>query len=276
MPTTPISKRETIFELRRRLGCTEGDAAALIAAAAQGGRTAELKQTIGDWETPPPGGNRPHGALTTIITDESGDYVLETERKKSNSKRLAKRPSRMTFLISSRGRDGQPTTLAVAARLAFANMDDGIAISHAESIRPMIARGAVDLDEITATIAEAFFITDYADDETRAAEQRKQFEALTGEAVLAALAPPNPNKVAVQITVVTHATVGPKGQTMATATARATDNWPDHEAEATVVRQNQEEAVGKAATLAIEYLTDDADDSLARAAALEAPDDDRR
>ena len=272
MSRAQISKREPIFELRRRLGCTEGDAAAVIAAAARAGRTAELKLTIGDWETPAAGGGGQYSALTTIVTDEGGDYVLESERTRSNTERLSRRPSRITFLISSNGPDGQPTALAVPAQLAFANTNDDIAIEHPEGVRPMIARGKINLEEIAATIAEAFFVSDDPDDEAKTAAERKEFDALTREATMRA-ASPEPDSVAVQITVVTQASVGAKGRTMATATATATDRWPDHEGEATVVRDNQEEAVGKAAGLAIDYLMDDAGDSLARAAALEAPDD---
>ena len=265
---TQTGPREAIYQLRRQLGCTEGDAAALIAAATRRELTAELGHTLSYGEPPTSEDSKRHGALTTIVTDKEGDYVLETQRTKDLAPRLDERPSQITFLVSSRNDDGEAIALAIPTQLAFANQDD-IAIEHPEQVRPLITSGDVNLDEISATIAEAFYVTDYPDDKAKQAAELQAFSALIEEPMKRA-APARPADETIKLVICATVTIEPTGRTRAEASANPWGAWDGREGKATTVGDEQDKVIGGATALAANNLLLQLDESAARAEALEA------
>ena len=268
MSTRQTRTREPIYELQRQLGCTEGDAAALIAAAARRGLTAELKRTLSDRERPTSEDSKRHAALTTIVTDKEGDYVLETERTKKYPLRLDTRPSQITFMVSSRKADGEAATLAIPTQLAFGN-DEDIAIEHPEEVRPLIASGDVNLEEIRTTIAQAFYVTNYPDDKTKQGAELQEFLVLIEEPTKRAT-PATPANDTIELIVVTLVSIDPTGRTTADAKASVQGFRKDREGAATSVGDEQAKVIGRAAALAANNLLLQLDKTAARAEALEA------
>ena len=177
-------ERERIYRLRRSLQCEECDAAAVLAAADRGGRSAALKAIAGDYDTE---GAERAATLTTVVIDDAGDYVLENERSHEggNRDRLRTRPARITFLVHGRTAGGEPATLAIPAEAAFGN--DDAAILDNEPMQPLIANGVTDTERMLEIVTTALFVPNDPNDKHEkaafAAKARERIaEAMQAEA----------------------------------------------------------------------------------------------
>ena len=180
------SPRTGICGLRRRLQCEEGDAGAVLVAAEQAGMTQALQDIVGNWNA---GDEERHAMLTTLVCDESGDYILETERdqESSNGERIRRRPARITFVVHGRYASGKPAVIAIPTSVAFAN--DDACFEYTDAIRPVVAAAPTTDEKVLETVHRAFFINDpEATTEAQAAE-RESFTATAQDAVKTAMVP---------------------------------------------------------------------------------------
>ena len=180
------SDRNAIYNLRRRLHSQECDAAAVLEAAKESGTTEALEEIIGNWKSDE--GDQA-GILTTLVCDEMGDYILETERDPETraGQRIRRRPSRITFVIQGRDCQGRTQVLAIPAAVAFANDDGGIV--ETDLIQPLVAKGKTSRRDVLRTVRKAFHISSPdADAEQRSAELG-EFAAAVRPAIELALIP---------------------------------------------------------------------------------------
>ena len=184
--------RERIYRLRRRLQCEECDAAAVLAAAEQSGNAAALKAIAGDYDAD---GTERAGTLTTVVIDEVGDYILENARSHEGGDRdrLRTRPARITFLVHGRGAAGEPKALAIPAEMGFGNDDD--AITNWDWMRPLIAAGVTDTEQVLEIMRYAVFRAEDPNDTS----ESTAFEATARERIAEAMQPEAPERLVIEI-----------------------------------------------------------------------------
>ena len=173
-------RRQLLQRVRSRLQCEEGDAAAVMYAAAKAKLTSGLKEIIGDYdaEAAPPR----TAWLSTVVADDDGDYVLEAAREacEKNAGPRRERPARITFLVQGRDARGARAAVAIPADIAWAN--DDAAQDEPERIRPLVAEGETTEREIRGLIAYAYGTETGTDEETIAAAMGRRTQEAGREA----------------------------------------------------------------------------------------------
>ena len=252
-------------ELARRLSCATTAARTLAAAAARSRLTEQLTLLVGEWQERTPAGGRGCGTLTTVVVDEIGPYVLETEAGRDNGARAHARPARITLLVEATTPGGGRACLGVPTDVAFLGSD--AAEGHAELSQPIVVAGVITADEVAERIRETFLVrsADQPDGEHNEAAFMSLARTAAATALAAGLASDTMEAI-----VTTKLTISSFAPYRATATAVAA-RWPDHVGEGTASGNTQQQTLGVAAHTAVEALRESIEDSAAQAEDLSAP-----